>query len=295
MEKLICRPTERARPFVSPQRADQSIRVIEINRGYSGCSWHFHAELQLCHVFHGTGQRLIGDHVCEIQAGEVILLGSNLPHVWRYDPNASDDIRAIVLHFDQTFLGADWLQRPELRDVRLLLTRAGQGLQARGALRETLAIKIQSMLGTQGLPRIIALLEILHTMADSQEVDSVCSSGYQPIATQLDVERLRVACDFINDHAHETLDRDTLAQIVHMSGSGFSRFFRTHTGMTFQEFVSDVRVSRACKLLASNEYSITEIALRCGFMESSTFNRTFKRLRGTTPTKYRALVNSVRP
>ena len=282
-----------AQPFLSPCVADESIRVITIDETYSGCSWHFHSELQLCYVIRGSGQRMIGDRLCEIEAGEVVLLGSNLPHVWRYDSTTAGDIEAVVVHFDAAVLGADWLQRPELRDVRLLLTRAGQGLQATGELQATLAERIISIGDSHGLSRMIGLLDILRVMSESREFNAICSTGYQPVAAQLDVERLRRACDFINEHAHEELTRDSVAEVVHMSSSGFSRFFKSHSGMTFQEYVADVRISRACQLLASSDLTITEISLRCGFTELSTFNRTFKRYRDTTPSKYRALVNSV--
>lgn len=286
-------PSLIAQPFVSPQVADQSVRVIKIDESYSGCSWHFHPELQLCCVTRGSGQRMIGDRLCDIEAGEVVLLGSNLPHVWRYDSTVPGDIEATVVHFDPTVLGADWLQRPELRDVRLLLTRAGQGLQASGLLRQTLANRIVQLGSIHGLPRMIGLLEILHLMSESRELQTVCSTGYQPVAAQLDVERLHRACEYINENAHKELTRNRVADVVHMSGSGFSRFFKSHTGMTFQEFVSDVRISRACQLLANAELTITEVALQCGFAELSTFNRAFKRYRDTTPSTYRAMVNSV--
>lgn len=281
-------------PFASPQRADESIRVIAIDESYSGCSWHFHPELQLCHVRSGTGQRMIGDRVCDIEQGEVIVLGANLPHVWRYDSRGDGQIEATVVHFDATVLGSDWLDRPELRDVRLLLTRAQQGLQAKGELRSQVADRIEQLLTVDGLPRIIGLLELLHLMANSQEMKTICSTGYQPVAVELDVERLRRACDFINEHADKELTRDSVAKVVHMSGSGFSRFFKSHTGMTFHDFVADVRISRACQFLASTEMSITEIALECGFGELTTFNRTFRRFRDTTPSSYRTMVNAVR-
>ncbi len=279
--------------FASPQRPDESVRVITVDENYSGCSWHFHPELQLCHVASGEGQRLIGDRLCPIEQGEVILLGSNLPHVWRYETNSSSRINATVVHFDTAVLGSDWLERPELRDVRLLLTRASQGLQAHGELRESLAGKIDRLASQSGLPRIIGLLELLNAMAESQELRTLCSTGYQPMAAQLEVERLRRACDFINDHAHEELTRDAVADVVHMSGSGFSRFFKAHTGMTFQEFVADVRVSRACELLGTTDHSIIEIALDCGFRELTTFNRAFRKYRDMTPSQYRLLVGTV--
>ena len=275
--------------FAAPQRADESVRVIKIDERYSGCSWHFHPELQLCHVAQGHGQRLIGDRLCTIEPGEVILLGANLPHVWRYECDG-DSISASVIHFDTTVLGSDWLNRPELRDVRLLLTRASQGLQATGELRSQLVDRMEQLVQSSGLKRIIGLLEVLQLMSESREMETICTTGFQPVAAQLDVERLRRACDFITEHAHQELSRDAVADVVHMSGSAFSRFFKSHTGMTFQEFVADVRISRACELLGSTNLSITEIALECGFSEITTFNRTFRKYRDTTPTSYRAIV-----
>jgi len=279
--------------FASPQRADESVRVISVDERYSGCSWHFHPELQLCHVANGEGQRLIGDQLCAIEPGEVVLLGSNLPHVWRYDEGVNCHVQATVLHFETGFLGSDWLERPELRNVRLLLTRASQGLLATGKLRESIATGIENIASLSGLPRVIGLLELLHTMAESRDLKKICSTGFQPAAAQLEVERLRCACDFINENAHKELSRDSVAKTIHMSGSGFSRFFKAHTGMTFQDFVADLRISRACKLLGSSELSITDIALECGFRELTTFNRAFKKFRDTTPTRYRSLVNKV--
>ena len=271
----------------------ESIRVIKVDDGYAGCSWHYHPEIQLCHVAKGKGQRLIGDQLCPIEPGEVVLLGSNLPHVWRYDPGARVGIQATVIHFESTVLGGDWLERPEVRNLRLLLTRASQGLQATGKLRARLAKGIEELQNKEGLPRIIRLLELLHLMTDSYEMKTICRSGLQPMTAQLEIERLRLACDFINDHAHKELSRDAVAEVVRMSGSGFSRFFKAHTGMTFQDFVADVRISRACKLLGSTELPITTVALECGFRELTTFNRAFKKYRQTTPSQYRSLVKKV--
>jgi AraC-like DNA-binding protein len=157
-----------------------------------------------------------------------------------------------------------------------------QGLQAYGHLQKLFADRVANIAKSQGLPRIIGLLEILHIMSELTELTTICSTGYQPVAAQLEIERLRQACAFINDHAHQALTRDNVAKVVHMSSSGFSRFSKAHTGKTFPEFVADIRVSRASQRLASTDLSITKIALQCGFKELSTINRAFKRYRDAT-------------
>lgn len=281
------KPNFDAPVFQMPQRVDESFRVVEVGQGYSGCSWHFHRELQLCHVTSGVGKRVVGDRVCDITEGEVVLLGQNLPHVWRYDPIQAEPPQAVVVHFQEEFLGTEFSRKPEMRDVMLLLARAGQGLVARGKTRTLVAEKLCALPKRTGMDRLLGLLEILHGLAASTELESICSTGFQPVAAQLDIERLRRVCDYVDEHHKQQIDRDSVARLVHMSPSGFSRFFKSRTGMTFQDYVGDLRIGRACQLLAEAGQSVTEIAFECGFSDISTFNRTFKKFRSATPTSYR--------
>ena len=287
-------PNKRVPVFQLPNRNDESFRIIAIDQSYSGCSWHFHQELQLCHVLGGVGQRIVGDRICPIEEGKVVLLGSNLPHVWRYDPAHSGRTNAVVVHFDPSFLGAEFLEKPEMRDVRLLMARAGQGLQAKGETRALVAEKLILISRQTGFSKVLGLLEVLHDLAVSSELEAICSGGFQPVAAQLDIERLRLACDYVKDNLQNAIDRETVAKVTHMSPGGFSRFFKSHTGMTFQDYVADVRIGHACQLLADAMLGIGEIASRCGYSEFSTFNRAFKKFRQTTPSEYRDQINILR-
>ena len=107
--------------------AEESFHVEEFHGNVSGCSWHFHPEHQLSVVIRGRGQRIVGDAICPIEAGEVVLLGSDLPHVWSYD-DRDNVVEAVVVHFKEDFAGNDFLNQPEMRALRLLLARASQGL-----------------------------------------------------------------------------------------------------------------------------------------------------------------------
>ncbi len=270
---------------------NESFRLLEILGPHSGCSWHFHPEHQLGWVIEGRGERVVGDSVCPIQPGEVVLLGANLPHVWHYESGSPhDQPRALVIHFSDDFLGSEFFHKPEMRDIRLLLARAKLGLQATGATRQQAATIMRHMLEHDGFQRVLDLLALLDLLAGSRELTTLCSSGFQPLAVELEIERLRRVCEYIQTHYHEPLDRDAIAAIAHLSPSAFSRFFKMHTGKTFRDFVTEVRVGHACRLLLEADRNVTEIALRCGFVDGSSFDRSFRRTKKMSPTQFRRQV-----
>ena len=281
--------------YQPPDLAGESFRLLEVQGHASGCSWHYHPEFQLSCVLSGRGERVVGDSVCPIKAGEVTLLGANLPHVWRYDDRAPDlcETHIIVIHFRDEFLGSEFFRKPEARDIRLLMARASLGLQAQGESREQAARIICAMRQSSGFQRVLELLAVLHLLAGSSELTELCSTGFNAFSADLQVERLRRVCDHIQRHFHEHLDRDAVARIAHLSPSAFSRFFKAGTGKTFQEFVTEVRVGYACRHLLEAEFNVTEIALRCGFADVSTFDRSFHRVKKMSPREFRRRIESV--
>jgi AraC-like DNA-binding protein len=280
--------------FASPKSIDESFRLIEVGGGYSGCNWHFHPEFQLGYVVNGTGQRVIGDNVHDIEEGEIVLLGPNLPHVWHYDcgPTA-EKVEAVAIHFRESFLGSDFFNTPEASDIRLLLSRASQGLQVVGETRLAVIPMMELLRRQTGFARLLTMLAILDTIALSRNVLTLCSPLFQPIGAHLELERLRRIIDHIQANFAQPIDRDSAADIAHMSPSGFSRFFKARTGMAFNEYLADVRIGHACRSLMDPKNAITEIALNCGFSDLSTFNRTFRKLRGMTPSVFRARMQTL--
>lgn len=280
--------------FVSPRSDDECFRLFEIDSEYSGCSWHFHPEFQLGYVVSGVGERIIGDCVLAIEPGEIVLLGPNLPHVWRYDSTSLDQpIEAIAVHFRENFLGNDFMTKPEMRDLRLLLARASLGLQVVGQTRANLVPQIELLRKQSGFERLLNLLGILNIIARSREVLTLCSPVFQPVQAELEIGRLQRVFEYVKSNFDQPIDRDSAADLAHMSPSAFSRFFRSRTGVTFQSFVTDVRIGNACSMLLQPEVSITSVAVNCGFSELSTFNRAFRKLRNMSPGEYRARMETL--
>ena len=241
----------------------------------------------------GSGQRVIGDSIRPIETGELSLLGANLPHVWHYQSAGRSKVRATVIHFEDDFAGVDFLKQAEMREIRLLLARAVQGLLIRGKTQKQVTKLVQRASRREGFERVLDLLEILHCLSVSKDLVPICSPGYQPTEADLHLERLKRVFEYIDEHIDGPIDRDTAASLIHLTPNGFSRFFRTHTGRTFQDFVIDRRISHACQLLFDGNLSVTDVAFQCGFGSIAGFNRTFKRMRQMNPTEYRRRMTEV--
>jgi AraC-like DNA-binding protein len=264
----------------------------EVVRGDSyHAAWHFHPEYQITLVIKSNGHRLVGDQISPLQAGDLVFVGSNLPHVWQQDEtrrgDSVDTVHAIIIRFLETFAGNDFLQIPEMERVRRLFRRSARGLQVSGKTREVVSEKIRRLPDLGGLERIGSLLSILDTLARSKELKPIASPGFMPALDRSDQDRMRHVCNYINVHLTGSIDRACVAREAHLSEGAFSRFFKLRTGKTLPQFVNELRVGRACQLLVEEEAKITDVALDCGFLNLTNFNRRFLEITGLSPGNYR--------
>jgi AraC-like DNA-binding protein len=272
-----------------PPSVHESFRVLELRGPHYQCTWHFHPEYQLGLVLKGVGHRIVGDSVAPLEVGDVSLLGPNLPHAWQFEAPArsGQELHAIVVYFKEDAFGPEFFARPEAQRILRLLKRTGGGLQALGRTRREASQSMEALPSAEGFARVILLLEILQCLAQSEEVVPICSTGFVPKGPDKDGERLRKICDLIQQRLAEPLSRDEIAAQSHLSPAAFSRFFRARTGKTFHDFVNELRVGRACRLLGEGELNITEVAHACGFASLASFNRIFRRAKAVNPTLYR--------
>jgi AraC-like DNA-binding protein len=273
-----------------PQTAEESFRVIELRGPHYHCTWHFHPEYQLGIVLKGSGHRIVGDNIAPLEEGDVSLLGPNLPHAWQFEHmphKPGRELHGVVVYFREDSLGADFLQRPEAQRIARLLKRSTTGLQALGRTRRAAAPVLEALPQATGMARVIGLLRILDLFAESDEVVPICSAGFMPKGPDQDGERLRRICELIQQRIAEPLHRDEIAKEAHFSPAAFSRFFKARTGKTFHDFVTELRVGRACRLLGEQELNFTEITCACGFTNIASFNRSFRRAKRAAPTEYR--------
>jgi AraC-like DNA-binding protein len=278
--------------FEQTPRTDWESFHCEVVQGDSyHAAWHFHPEYQLTLVIRGYGHRLVGDNITPLYAGDLVMLGSNLPHVWQQEqtnsPTFLPPVHAIIIRFLDTFAGKGFLEIPEMRLVRSLLRRAGRGLHVTGKTQEIVAGRIQCLPEKNGLERVCGLLSILNDLAVSKELKPIASRGFLPELDSSDQDRMQRVCDHINRHLSGPIQRAQVAKVANLSEAAFSRFFKLRAGKTLPRFINELRVGRACRLLVEEEMKIVDIALNCGFSNLTNFNRRFLEIAGYPPSDYR--------
>lgn len=272
-----------------PQTLRRSVHCEVISGAGFGSRWHFHPELQFTLIERGTGYRLVGDNLRRFSAGDVVFLGPDLPHVWQADPSqsAGEPLSAVIVQFPAELLTGWSKESADFLPLRRLLKRAGRGLELTGELRTIAHDLLAAAPKASLLRRIVIVLDVLDRMTTSNESRTLCSPNFAPALDAMDEERVQAVCDYLQRHLAEPIYLAEAARVAHLSEGAFSRFFHSRTGRTFAQFVSELRIGRACELLANTDQPITDIAWDCGFSNLSLFNRQFRRQQGMTPRDYR--------
>jgi AraC-like DNA-binding protein len=251
--------------------------------------WHFHPEIELTLILEGTGQRFVGDHIDDFGPGDLVLLGSGLPHYWHSDPvskNGDSRAHSLVFQFLPEALGGV-LEMPEMNLVQGLLRHAQRGLSFTGQVRDEVAEIMCGLETRAGAGQLLGLLAALNALSGSERVMPLASGGFSPRVDRLAEERINRAQRFILRHLGEPLRLEDVARHVNMSPSAFSRYFKKVMGKTFSRMVSELRIGLACRALLESDRPIAEIAFESGFNNLSNFNRRFMELRGMNPRRFR--------
>lgn len=265
----------------------------EIKRHQTESNWHYHPEMELVYVMKGSGSRYIGNNISPFEAGEVILLGENIPHIWRYNKDASHksygmDAESLSLHFHPQCLGKDIFQLQEAYLLPRLFEKAKSGLLIHGAARDKVAKLMRSALEATNLDRIIILLSILKILTESSELTPISiAHNVPPKSSEYDKTRLNEICEYTLSNFKNDITLDEISSISHLSTTSFCRYFKSMTQKTYYNFLNEIRVSQACKLLVEDKIPTNIICFECGFNNISNFYRHFKKVTGVTPFEYK--------
>ena len=254
------------------------------------CPWHVHPEYELILVLQSRGYRIVGDNISALGAGDLVFIGPWLPHIWQNEPSSDGNgggVHVLLVQFEERFLGDGWLRLPALERIRRLFRRATRGLHITGETRERVTREMLALDEVSGLDRMIQVLRILDVLGRSEECHPLASASFAFETETYDQERMNRVFQFLNAQLGQVVRLSDCAKIVGLSEGAFSRFFHAHTGKTFPEFLNELRIGRACRLLIEQDRNVTEVSYECGFSSLSNFNRQFLRLKGISPREFR--------
>lgn len=255
-------------------------------------NWHFHPEYQLFVVLKGSGTRFIGDHVKHFKEGDIVFTGPNLPHLWRSDNedntvHSSNFVEGVVVYFHEDFMGRTLLQKEEMIKLRQLFTKSQRGLDITGGATPIVKRMMLELLDLSGFESVIHLFKILNFLANTTDYQLLSSPGYTNSLKETDTERMSNVHAYVMNNFRKKISLEEVAALANMTPSSFSRYFKIHANKTFSEFVSEIRIGHACKLLIEQKMNITQACYESGFHTISNFNKQFKAITKITPMDYK--------
>ncbi len=252
--------------------------------------WHFHPEIELVYTIKSHGTRFIGDSIEKFEAGELVLIGENLPHMWLnneeyFEKSSKLVAEAIAVHFKSDFLGTTFFQVPEMKHISKLFERAKLGIKFLN-IDKQIYTKIDQMLLLDGFEKTMGLINVLSLLAKHKDYKLLASQGSVNSFKHINNQNIVKTFEYVYENFTNTIYLEDVANVINMNPASFSRFFKRVNRKTFSKFLNEVRVGFACKLMMEKSKDITTICFESGFNNISNFNRQFKNIKGMSPTQF---------
>lgn len=247
---------------------------------------HYHPEYELNFVFNSRGKRVVGDSIQNYEDMDMVLVGPNTPHAWSGDNN-HDDVRVITIQFQHMILSEATLNRKVMAPVKEMLDTSYRGIEFSREIQLTFKSRLIELCEMSGFDSLLELLSILYDLSISRNQKLLSSSSYVNKYENSKSRRIKIVTDYIYENYADQIKLKEVADLVNMSETAFSHFFKKRTHRSFSELLHDVRVGNASRLLIESEKSMAEIGYECGFNNLSNFNRIFKKKKGCTPSEFK--------
>jgi len=254
--------------------------------------WHYHPEVELIYFKKGGGLQFIGDSIKRFKDGNMVLIGAQLSHFWRFDDaylttgeKVNSDIRAV--HFRENFWGNDFLNLPENKPIKMVLEKAKRGLEITGKTKKMVEGLLERAEEAEGTVRIILLMEILLLISQSENLNVLSSLGFNlQKERQKEDKRLNAIVEFSFANFRRKIELEEVAEVACLCPNYFCRFFKSRTGKTYKQFLNEIKIGHACKLLVESKKNIQQIAYESGFNNFASFYKLFKQQTGKSPLAY---------
>ncbi len=250
---------------------------------------HYHEEYELNFIENAGGvRRVVGSSIEEIEDLELVLVGPNIPHAWFTYKCKSESIFEITIQFHRDLFHEIFLKRNQLNFIRNLFERSLQGVAFSRSTSERGSPRLKALAEKEGFESVLDLMAVLHELSLSPDSRTLSEDvTYNTELIYNDSERVEKVVAFINENFSRTIRLAEAAELVEMAETAFSRFFKAKTGITFVDYLNDIRIGHASRLLIDTTSPIAEIAQECGFTSLTNFNRIFKKRKGLVPKDFR--------
>ncbi|MEZ4932626.1 MAG: AraC family transcriptional regulator [Saprospiraceae bacterium] len=276
---------------ITPLRKQDVFVVLDSTSNGFDYPIHNHPEYELNFVTGISGTRIVGDSTERYIDYDLVLLGPYLYHKWDGDLHLQESgrpYRVLTIQFSMDLFSGQMFQKERFFKIRELLRNSSRGLKFKGKTVEAAMQIIYKLAEDRGFSNILAFFQLLDMLSASRDVSFLASEGFSPQALRSESNRIQIAYSYILQHfKNPQLKIGDIAKQVNMGESAFSHFFKKYAFRSFTQFLIDVRIGHACKLLLDTDDTVSQICIKSGFNNMANFNRLFKKYRACTPKDYR--------
>jgi AraC-like DNA-binding protein len=279
-------------PFNIPRGPNESFRVQADEGPHLYNHLHQHPEIQITLIREGTGILVAGNYIGRFQPGDVFVIGSGQPHVFRNDKEFfSKQLHASALsvYFDQFTLGQSFWQIEETKTFRDFFAQSLGGYKITGRAMTEIQEAMEGIAQSRFFDKIIGFLQIIKALHRQEDLQQLTSHAHVRKAGVNNRARMKEVMDFTLREHHRNISLKEVANIAHLTPEAFCKYFKTHTQKTYINFLNEVRVNNACRCLLEGSESVSSVCYKTGFSNLANFNRVFKKFTGLTPREYRKL------
>jgi len=249
---------------------------------------HQHDEIQISYIEKGNGTLLVGNSFTNYYTGNVFVIGSNVPHAFKSDTSKNETSKMLTLFFTKESFGTSFFKLEEFEEIESFFVNSLHGFQVTSQLTEIKEIFNKLKKATK-LERFIILIALLKLLSDS-DINLLSNYTYAKKLSDSEGKRMRKVFDYTLKNANQKISLDEIASVANMTKNAFCKFFKKRTNKTYINYLTELRIENACKILKSNkDMAIVDVAFKAGFYNISNFNRRFKELKKMTPLIFRNL------
>ena len=270
----------------------RAIQIKKVDQFYLDAPFHFHHLCELVWVEKSFGKRIVGDNIDNFEDGDLVLMGPDLPHIWQNDEifhrkKKGYRVKSTVIYFPTNFLSNLTDEQDILKPSHELINRASRGLSFRELPKNEFSEILATISEGNGFKKIIHFLQVIEILSRSEEYDYLASVSFKNHYDEKDTGRINKVYRYLMQNFHRDISLEEIAGICNMTPNSFCRFFKSRSQKSLTQFLNELRIGHACKLLQNEKYSITDVCYESGYNNTANFNRFFKAVTKETPSAYR--------